>query len=120
MFLKLKHTKMDVYSVTREFLVAGYKLTQNFPSEERFNLTQQIKRASLSVMLNLAEGSSRKTARERSRFYQIARGSIVEIDAALDVAFDLGYMQMEELTQFGHLLVRVFQMLGGMINPGGS
>jgi four helix bundle protein len=120
MFLKLRHTKMDVYSVTREFLIASYQLTQKLPPDERFNLTQQIRRAALSVMLNLAEGSSRKTPRERSRFYQIARGSIVEMDAALDVALDLGYLRFEELDQFGNLLVRVFQMISNMISGKGS
>ena len=117
MFLQLKHTKMDVYSATREFLVASYKLTKQFSADERFNLTQQIRRAALSVLLNLAEGGSRKTERERRRYYEVSRGSVVEIDAALDVALDLGYVKHEELTEYGRLLVRIFQMLSGMIGP---
>jgi len=117
MFLQLKHTKLDVYSAIREFLIASYKLTKKFPPDERFNLTQQIRRAALSVMLNLAEGSSRKTDRERKRYYEVSRGSLVEIDAALDVAVDLGYVKLEELDDYGKLLVRIFQMLSGMIGP---
>ncbi|HUQ65900.1 MAG TPA: four helix bundle protein [Flavitalea sp.] len=72
-----------------------YRITALFPSCERYNLTQQIKRAALSVILNIAEGASRKSSLERRRFYEIARGSIIEIDAALQISFDLGYIMMK-------------------------
>jgi four helix bundle protein len=52
------------------------------PPEEKFNMVQQIRRAALSVKLNLAEGSTRRSEAERKRYLEIARGSVVEIDAA--------------------------------------
>jgi len=54
-------------------------------------MIQQIRRAALSVCLNIAEGASRKSAAERKRYYEVARGSIIEIDAALDVSAELKY-----------------------------
>jgi len=66
------------------------------PAEEKFGMITQIRRAGLSVHLNVAEGSSRKSAFERKRYFEIARGSVIEIDAALDIAFDLGYLIQSE------------------------
>ena len=61
------------------------------PPHERYNLTQQIRRAAVSVILNIGEGASRKSKLERRRFYEIARGSLVEIDAAIEIAVNLTF-----------------------------
>jgi four helix bundle protein len=76
MFLNLAHTKLEVFNASREFIFSCYKQTKLFPNDERFALTQQIRRAAVSVHLNLAEGSSRKSLNERKRFYEISRGVI--------------------------------------------
>ena len=78
-------------------------------------MISQIRRAALSVHLNIAEGSSRKSEAERKRYYEIARGSIIEIDAALDVANDLEYLTNQNLTLIGETMVKCFKMLTGMI-----
>ena len=91
MFLQLNHQKLDIYGVSRSFVKECYGVTKHFPSEENFSLVQQIRRAALSVHLNISEGCSRKSEAERKRFFEISRGSLVEIDAALDVSADLGY-----------------------------
>ena len=75
-----------------------------------------MRRASLSVKLNLAEGSTRKSIVERKRFLEIARGSVVEIDAVLETAVDLQYLSAEELKNAGVLLKRSFAMLSKMID----
>ncbi|MCW3094045.1 MAG: four helix bundle protein [Ferruginibacter sp.] len=75
----------------------------------------QIRRAALSVHLNISEGASRKSETERKRYYEIARGSIIEIDAALDIANDLEYLSNQNLTTIGELTVKCFKMLTGMI-----
>jgi four helix bundle protein len=115
MFLTLAHTKLDVFKVSREFVLNCYKETKLFPNEEKFALTQQIRRAALSVHLNLAEGSSRKSLTERKRFYEISRGSIIEVDTAFDIAIELGYISKDKLEQLGNLLIRSFQMISKMI-----
>jgi four helix bundle protein len=116
MFLQLNHQKFDVYTMTRVFVKDCYLLTKNFPAEEKFAMVQQIRRAALSVYLNLAKGFSRKSEVERKRFFEIARGSVIEIDAALDVAEDLGYCQKENILQLGLNLARNFSMLSKLIS----
>jgi four helix bundle protein len=115
MFLQLAHKERDIYKVSKLFVVACYQLTNTFPSEERFNMISQIRRAALSVQLNIAEGASRKSDTERKRFYEIARGSVIEIDAAIDTAAELKYVIKEEHEKLGELMVRCFQMLTKMI-----
>jgi four helix bundle protein len=80
--------------VSKEFVIRCYDATNSFPSKERFAMIQQIRHAALSVHLNVAEGCSRKSLAERKRFYEIARGSVIEIDAALDIVVDLGYIPL--------------------------
>jgi four helix bundle protein len=114
-FLELKHQRLDIYQFSQPFVLECYKLTKMFPVEEKFNLISQIRRAALSVYLNFAEGASRKSINERKRFYEIARGSVIEIDAAFDIAAGLGYCKKQEMEQLGFLLVKCFKILSGMI-----
>jgi len=115
MFLKLNHQKLDVYQTSRSFLLEYYKLSKRLPTEEKFGMVPQIRRAALSVHLNVAEGSSRKSQAERKRFFEIARGSVIEIDAALDIASALKYFDIEEIDALGLELVKCFKLLTGMI-----
>lgn len=107
---------MFVYQETRLFSKHCFLFTKLLPSEERFNLVQQIRRAALSVYLNLAEGASRKSSTERKRYYEIARGSIIEIDAALDACEDFGYCSKDSLSELGDSMIKVFVSLSKMIN----
>jgi len=65
MFIQLKHKSLDVYQVIRELVKETYKISLQLPSEEKFNMVQQIRRAALSVKLNLAEGATRKSVLEK-------------------------------------------------------
>ena len=116
MFLKLNHQKLDLYNVSRMFVLECYKLSKQLPPDEKFGMISQIRRAALSVHLNIAEGASRKSETERKRYYEIYRGSIVEIDAAIDIAFDLNYLEIMNLEKLGETMVRCFKMLTAMIN----
>ena len=116
MFLELSHTKLDVFSVSKSFVIACYKETKSFPSEEKFAMVSQIRRAALSVHLNVAEGCSRKSLAERKRFYEIARGSLIEVDTAIDIAIELGYTTKQKLLDLGKLLIRAFQLISKMIS----
>ena len=115
MFLQLNHQQLDVYKISRLFVKGCYLATKVFPAEEKFNLTQQIRRAALSIHLNIAEGSSRKSEQERKRYYEISRGSIIEIDAALDVAQELKYLDNFELAQLEESMIKTFRTLSGLI-----
>lgn len=118
MFLTLNHQKLDVYVASRKFALECYRLSKHLPPEEKFGMISQIRRAALSVHLNIAEGASRKSDVERKRYYEIARGSDIEIDAALDIAYDLDYFAQYDTGPLGDAMVRVFQMLSRMITAG--
>src|SRR6476660_4789062 len=95
MFLQTAHTRLPIFLQTKNLVLESYKLTKHFPTEERFALTQRLRRAALSVYLNVAEACSRKYESERKRFFEIAWGSIVEIDAGIDIALELNYCTHE-------------------------
>ena len=115
MFLTLNHQRLDIYQTSKAFVYQCYKLTKLLPAEERFGMISQIRRAALSVHLNIAEGASRKSEAERKRYCEIARGSVIEIDAALDIAKDLLYLENINIDLLGKLLIQCFKMLSGMI-----
>ncbi len=73
-----------------------YSHSQKFPSTELYGLTSQIRRAAVSVLANIAEGSERQHKREFLRFLSIARGSLAEVETYLMLARDLGYLSEEE------------------------
>lgn len=115
MFLQLAHTRLDIYKSSKQLALECYTLTRLFPSEEKYAMVQQIRRAALSVHLNIAEGASRKSEIERKRYYEIARGSVVEIDTAIGIAHKLRYAKLEELQPLGDLIITNFKLLSGMI-----
>jgi four helix bundle protein len=116
MFPALAHTKLDVFTVSKSFVLACYKETKPFPSEEKFGMISPIRRAALSVYLNVAEGSSGKSAVERKRYYEIAPGSLIEVDTPSDIAVDLEYTAKLRLEELGKLMIRSFQMISKMIS----
>ncbi|WP_114792407.1 four helix bundle protein [Niabella yanshanensis] len=101
MFLKLNHQNLEAYKVSQSLLVDCYKISYTLPDHENFNMISQLRRAALSNVLNIAEGASRKSETERKRFFEIARGSVVEIDAILDAAAALDYLKNIPLDQLG-------------------
>lgn len=116
MFLQLNHQKLEVYKTSKLFVMECYRLSKLLPADEKFGMVSQIKRAALSVHLNIAEGASRKSEGERKRFYEIARGSLIEIDAALDIANDMDYLQQTKLELLGKYMLECFKMLSGLID----
>jgi four helix bundle protein len=116
MFLKLNHQKLDLYKASQSFVLQCYKLTKQLPADEKFGMISQVRRAALSVHFNIAEGASRKSEVERKRYFEISRGSIVEIDAAIDIAEALDYLKNIPLNLLGEEMVRCFRMLTAMIN----
>ena len=68
-----------------------------------------------SVYLNINEGCSRRSISERKRYFEIARGSIIEIDAALDISIDLDFCKAEALTKCGEYIIRSFSMLSKLM-----
>jgi four helix bundle protein len=89
-------TQLKVWQKAHSFTVNLYKMTADFPSEEKFGLTNQIRRASVSVESNLAEGCGRNGDKEFSRFVDLAQGSAYEVRCQLFIARDLGYLSVDK------------------------
>lgn len=115
MFLVLNHQDLDIHRYSRQFVTACYSLAKKLPPEEKFVLSSQIRRAALSVHLNIAEGASRKSSAERKRFYEVARGSLIEVDTALDIVKDLNLIADPDFEPLGTLIVKCFSMLSRLI-----
>ncbi len=89
------YKKLDVFRLGYLLTLKLYKLTENFPEHERQNLFSQIRRASTSIPLNIAEGSSRFTKKGYLQFLGYAYGSIRELQVLLDLSKDLKYVSFE-------------------------
>jgi len=115
MFLQLAHTKLNVFQSSQALALECYKITKEFPNDEKFTMVQQIRRAALSVHLNIAEGCSRRSNVERNRYFEIARGSVIEIDTAIDIAHHLSYTSLDQLQKLGSAIIDTFKLLTGMM-----
>ena len=108
--------KLEVWHVARKLVTATYKLLQGFPTEERFALCDQIRRAAISIPSNIAEGGSRISPKEQMHFMEIAYGSLMELYCQLLIATDIGYLQQDQ-TDFieAHRLIdQTAKMLSGL------
>jgi len=88
--------KLKVYKKAIDFSVLIYNHTKTFPKEEQFGLVSQVRRAAVSVSLNIAEGSGNKSAKEFKRFLEIALRSIYEVMSCLEIAMKLNYLKEED------------------------
>jgi four helix bundle protein len=88
--------KLLVWHKAHELVLLVYKTTDTFSKIEMYGLTSQMRRAAVSVVLNIVEGHRRKSRNEFIRFLDIADGSLTELEACLEIACDLGYVSLEE------------------------
>ena len=114
--LQLPHKKLDLYQLSLQLVKEVYAVTQNFPSEERFLIVNQVRRAAISVCSNLAEGSDRKSKQEKIRFFEISRSSAVEINTQLEISLLLQYVQQNQTDQLEKYLESVFGMTSKLIS----
>jgi four helix bundle protein len=113
--LALKHTQLEVYKVARQLVQEVYRVVKKLPNFETYGLSNQIRRAANSVKLNIAEGASRKSLVERKRFFEISRGSLVELTSSFETAIDVGYVVDEDLLELKRLVNLCFAMLSRLI-----
>ena len=86
-----------VWQKAHSFVLSVYKMTRNLPKEELYALTSQIRRAAVSIPANIAEGFTRKSNLEKSRFYNISQGSLEEVRYYLILIEDLNYSKTQDL-----------------------
>ena len=105
---------LNVYIEARNLVVKIYTLLRKFPDDERFAMCSQLRRSSVSITSNIAEGISRTSNKDQIHFINIAFGSLMEVLSQLDVACVLGYITMEEFLEIEQLIKSISKMLSGL------
>lgn len=102
---------LEIWKRSRLFCSKIYIVTSNFPDNEKFGITNQLRRASVSIPSNIAEGSSRTSNKEFSRFLEIAIGSAYEIETQLLISNDLNFLEFETLETLLNELEEIIKMI---------
>lgn len=113
--LDLKHKNLEVYKKSFELVRLVYKVSSEIPQSELYGLISQIRRSAVSVISNISEGASLKSASDRKRFYEISRSSLVELDTQIEIAFAIGFIKIIP-DKLNKLTNEIFAMLSGMID----
>jgi len=113
--MKITKTEdLTVFKLAHKLTLDIYKITEKFPKEEQWGLTNQIRRSASSICANLLEGSHRNNSKEYRQFVGIAKGSSGEVKYHLLLAYDLGYLNEENYTQFNGVVEEICKMLHGL------
>ena len=113
--LNLSHKTLDVYKISLSFVKEIYKIPNDFPKHEQYILVSQLRRAAVSVSSNIAEGASGISAKEKKRFYEISRSSLVEVDTQIEISSMMSYLKITEITVLEKYMESIFKMLSKMI-----
>jgi four helix bundle protein len=106
--------KLDVWNEAIAFADSVYSITRAFPSDERFGLTSQMRRAAVSISSNLAEGSSRCSRTDFARFVEIATGSLFEVVSQCTISKRQGFLTEAEYAQLYAAAEKQSRMLSGL------
>ena len=112
--MEYQFEKLNAWQESRKMVLAVYQLLKKFPSEERFALCDQLRRAAISVPSNIAEGNGRMAVKEQIHFLEIAFGSVMEIYCQLQLAVDLGYISDEDFKQVKPLIYNTSKLISGL------
>jgi four helix bundle protein len=113
--LEKPHKKLDVWKKSIDLTYEIYELTKTFPKIENFGLTNQMRRAAISIPANISEGAARQTKKEFIQFLHMAQGSLSELDTHMEIAIKLGYIKESLLAEIGVLMNSIDKMLTGLI-----
>lgn len=106
--------KLIVWKDSRELVKQVYKLTKIYPESEKFGLVSQMRRCSISVSSNIAEGSSRRTGKDQAHFYQMATSSVVELLNQLILSVNLEFLESQRLAELRPLIEKISNQLFGL------
>jgi four helix bundle protein len=110
------YRKLITYQKAKEVVKRTYKLLKKFPAEERYAMCDQLRRASVSITSNIAEGINRYSVKEKAHFIEMAYGSLMEVSSQLEIAEDLRYITTEDRMSMDELIKEVARLLSGLQN----
>ena len=110
------YRKLIAYQKAKDVVKRTYKLLKKFPEEERFAMCDQLRRASVSVTSNIAEGVNRFSLKDKARFIEIAYGSLMEVSSQLEIAEELGYITTSDRQNMDQLIEEDARLLSGLLN----
>ena len=109
-----RHHELLVWQESMALVKDIYTLTSHFPKEELYSLTNQMRRAAVSIPSNIAEGAGRTGSKEFLQFLSIARGSLSELETQILISDSLGYC-IQDKAMIVQRIEKTFQLLGGLI-----
>lgn len=108
------YRKLIAYQKAKEVVKRTYKLLRKFPQEERWAMCDQLRRASVSITSNIAEGVNRYSVKDKSHFIEMAYGSLMEVSSQFEIAEDLGYITTDDRLSMDQLIDEVARLLSGL------
>ncbi len=110
------YRKLIAYQKGKEVVKHTYRLLKKFPSEERYAMCDQLRRASVSVTSNIAEGVNRFSVKDKAHFIEMAYGSLMEVSSQFEIAEELGYITSEDRLSMDLLIEEDARLLSGLLN----
>ena len=108
------YRKLIAYQKAKEVVKHTYKLLKKFPAEERYAMSDQLRRASVSITSNIAEGINRYSVKDKSHFIEMSYGSLMEVSSQFEIAEEQGYITAEERLSMDQLIEEVARLLSGL------
>lgn len=110
------YRKLIAYQKAKEVVMHTYKLLRKFPSEERYAICDQLRRASVSITSNIAEGVNRYSIKDKAHFIEMAFGSLMEVSSQFEISEELGYITAEDRMNMDELIREEARLLSGLQN----
>lgn len=110
------YRKLIAYQKGKEVVKRTYHLLKKFPAEERYAMCDQLRRASVSISSNIAEGISRFSVKDKAHFVEMAYGSLMEESSQFEIAEELGYVSSEDRLSMDMLIEEEARLLSGLLN----
>ena len=110
------YRKLIAYQKAKEVVKRTYKLLKKFPAEERYAMCDQLRRASVSITSNIAEGVNRFSIKDKAHFIEIAYGSLMEVSSQFEIAEELDYISTADRQNMDQLIEEEARLLSGLLN----
>ena len=110
-----KFTDLNAWKEGHKLVLMIYKKTEKFPDKEGYGLTDQMRRAVVSITSNIAEGFTRRSSKEKNRFYCVAQASLVELQNQLLISRDVGYLLDDDFKNIAGQTVVSGKLIGGLL-----